>query len=399
MRPKLLSLLIVLSMVLATFGTAFAQERLTGMPAPFCGDLAEEDCALIEASQEAMLEVANYKATGTYQAMVSGLPGLPADEVAAGVQVDGSFAADEAGLAAAVTLATIPPEDVALATMEDPQLLVDLASGVDAAVTLSVAMTPELADVLTAEAGGLPVPAELSLNMVLLDGIFYIDLSPLAAYGAVDGWVGLPLADYLVAVGETGYYEQRAAALAAADPQTAAALAVQGALMDPTLYQSGMAITRGEDVEVEGETAATFTTTYDLGAWLTSPDFAAFVQSLVDSGAVSEADAAQLDEVMQMLPMIAPMLFQGLVIESMQVIGVDSALLYDSTFDLAWDLAGLFQMAAMTGQLPPEIDPNAPAAIGVNTEVVNFDIGGEQEIVAPEDAAMFTVEQLMPAAQ
>ncbi len=56
-------------------------------------------------------------------------------------------------------------------------------------------------------------------------------------------------------------------------------------------------------------------------------------------------------------------------------------------------------MAAMSGALPAGLDPNAPASIQISTQGTNSDIGNPQEITAPADAAMFTVEQMLGQAQ
>ena len=57
MRSKMLGLLVVLALLLGTFGTAFAQDAA---PAPFCGNLSEEDCTTLKDAQAAMMEVTSY---------------------------------------------------------------------------------------------------------------------------------------------------------------------------------------------------------------------------------------------------------------------------------------------------------------------------------------------------
>ena len=70
MRSKLFGLLVVLALLLGTFGTAFAQDK----PQPYCGDLAAADCDLLKASQEAMLGVTSYKSAATYSTTLTGIP-------------------------------------------------------------------------------------------------------------------------------------------------------------------------------------------------------------------------------------------------------------------------------------------------------------------------------------
>jgi hypothetical protein len=104
--------------------------------------------------------------------------------------------------------------------------------------------------------------------------------------------------------------------------------------------------------------------------------------------------AADVEQAMGMVGLMGPMLFQGLTVEAAQAVDQDSEmqLAYSSTF--SWDLAGLLQMAAMSGQLPAEMMSDS-ALIDFSTSVVNSAINEPVEIEAPADAMVIPAEAMM----
>jgi hypothetical protein len=89
--------------------------------------------------------------------------------------------------------------------------------------------------------------------------------------------------------------------------------------------------------------------------------------------------------------MMAPMIFADLVINSSTTIDADNYV-SNTASEFSWDLAGLLQMAAMGGALPPELDASAPMAISFTTNVDNSDFNVEQTVEAPADAQMLPAE-------
>ena len=71
MRSKLVSLLLVALLLLASFSTALAQDGV------YCGDLSADDCAILQSAQEAMMSVMSYKSDATYSATVSAARSWP----------------------------------------------------------------------------------------------------------------------------------------------------------------------------------------------------------------------------------------------------------------------------------------------------------------------------------
>jgi hypothetical protein len=388
MRSKMLGLLIVLALLLGTFGSAFAQDE---MPEPFCGNLSEEDCTLLRDAQSAMMDVSSYTASANYDVMLTGIPGLPADEVTVNVDVNGAFVMDDAAMAAAQMFVGKDQQAITEALAEDAQPLGDLISGWDVNGTITYDMTPELAEVLSAQAG-VAMPSSASVGLILVDGVLYADLSDFAALGAPEGWLGIPVGELLQAQIDAGAFADAAAQMDAAslDPTTATALGLQNMLMNPQAFEQFMIIERGED---EGGAVA-FNTRMDVAGFIASPQFADILVALAEAGAFAESGltAADIEANLPMVGMMAPMIFADLIVGSSVTIDPAENFVTNSSTEFSWDLAGLLQMAAMSGALPPELASAGPMAISFTTSVDNADFNVEQTVEAPADAMMIPAE-------
>ena len=407
MRSRLFVLFMVLALTLGTFGAALAQDA----PMPFCGDLAAEDCALLQDSQAAMHNVASYNSAHSYTATLRGLPGLPSEEIVVTVDAGGAFSMDPDALAAAQDLEGRGSTEMRTVLTDSPEVVLNLVSGASADMVLEANVGPDLAAALSAQAG-MTLPETLAVGLRLVDGVLYADLTEVAplVQGLPAGWIGIPLAELLTAVQAQGGFELAAAQMdpaalqaAGVDPTAgAAALAVQTFFSNPETVSKFLSITRGDDTEVDGQAAAVFETSFDWVGFLTSQELQDLVLTLAKSGALganapSEAD---LQQGLQMLAMMGPTLFEGLTSDATQVIGLDDQYRYDYTSSVAWDLTGLLQMAAMSGQLPAELQPtSAEPLISLETAVTNSDMSTEAttDITAPEDAIVIPVEQLIGA--
>ncbi len=401
-------MILVALLLLASFSTALAQNE------PFCGDLDAADCDLLTLASENMKDVASYKATADYNAILSGIPGLPLAEATVDVAVDGAFSYSEEALAAAAELAAIQSqEDVSNLMVESPELFVDFYNGWAFDMVLAVTMNDELAAALSADAG-IEIPSSLSVPLILKDGILYVDVTEVAplidGMQGMEGWLGFELGRVIEAAAEQGMFEQAAASM---DPEAMAGssgmdaatmgalMGMQAALSDPKAFEKFMTIERGEDAEIDGAAVATFVTKLDLLAFLSSPEFVELVKGLVASGALGAdaPSAADIDQAMQMLGMMGPMIFQGLTSESVTAVSIDEPNYVIGEASLfSWDLTSVLQMAAMSGAVPADQLPSGASLIEVSTNVVNSDIGGEQTIEAPADATVIPAEAMMQPA-
>lgn len=387
MRSKMLGLLVVLALLLGTFGTAFAQDAA---PAPFCGNLSEEDCTTLKDAQAAMMEVSSYQSSATYKANISGIPGLPADPIDVNVGVDGAFVMDDSALAAAQGLAGKDQQAIMAALAEDAQPLADLIKGWSVDATINADMTPALADVASAQAG-VPIPASASVGVILTGGVLYLDLSAFTDLGAPEGWIGIPVGELLQAQVDAGVFKEAAAQMDPAnlDATTAASLGLTSMLTNPQAFEKFMSVEKSDGADG----ASVFTTKLDVASLVASPEFADMIKGLADSGAFAESGltSADIEANLPMLGMMAPMIFADLIISNSTTIDADSHVT-NSSSELSWDLSGLLQMAAMSGQLPAGIDASKPVAMSFTSSVDNSDFDAEQTIEAPADAMVLPAE-------
>lgn len=396
MRSKLASLALVFILLLASFSTALAQEAL------FCGDLEEADCALLTTAAVNLQSVSSYQASATYSVDLAGIPGLPDTSVAVGV--DGAFSYGESAQAAMSALAGLQTqEDLTNVLVESPEAIVDLYNGWSFDMEISASLGETLAGVLSADTG-YAIPAELSVPLVLQEGVLYVDVTEIAPLldGMQDltGWIGFEFGPVLAAAAEQGLLADFAAQAdgGAGDAATAGALAGVALLSNPGAFEPFMSIERGEDIDLDGTDAATFVTTLDIASLISSPEFVELVKSLAASGALGEGapSAADIDQALAMVGMMGPVLFQGLSAESVTAVGIEEpsyVLAQSNSFN--WDLAGLLQMAAMSGALPPEMGSTDAAAVDILAEVINSALNEPQEIEAPADALVVPAESMM----
>jgi hypothetical protein len=266
---------------------------------------------------------------------------------------------------------------------------VDLVSGLSADVVISYEVSQALADELGAQAGA-AVPASASVPVIIVDGNLYWDASAFAAWGAYEGWVGMPLAEVVGKLAEAGAFDPAAMQQMASDPTTAAAMVVPAMLMSPDAFSEFIILERGDDMDGK----AVFTTSLDVAGLLASPMFTDLVTQLVASGAIQGVSSADVEQLLPMLPMVAPML--GLTIDGAQTIGLDDFMVYNTTSEIVWDLAGLGQMAAMSGA---DLGLGADAGLSFVVSVDDADFNADQGIAAPEDAAMLTADQVLSGGQ
>ncbi len=409
MRTKLFVLLTVLALLLGTVTPALAQDAASNLPPVFCGDLSEEDCAILQDSHDAMNQVAQNTSLTSLDVTLTGIPTLPAETINASLTSSLMSAADPAALAAARSLNGLTQEETLQVLADDPQPIIDLFSGWNYDMSVGATMTPELANMIGAQSG-LDIPDQLAVAVKLVDGVIYWDLSEVAAFvpTVASGWIGFPLLDMMTELAKQGAFTQALQAMNDPAAMGAGGLTISGFgsaqffRQNAEMFQKFMTIERGEDVELDGQTGATFVTTMDVGAFLSSPEFQQVIVDLAKAGAFEGTGltAADVEQNVQMLSMMGPMLFTGITATAKQTIGLDDLYQYDYESEVAWDMSGLVQMAAASGQLPAELQPTSDqVGFSVKTIISNDNLSTEatETIEAPAGAQMIPLESVLNA--
>jgi hypothetical protein len=409
MRTKLYVLLTVLALTLGTVTPAFAQDTATDLPPVFCGDLSEEDCTILQDSRAATQNVAQNTSQMTLDVTVNGIPGLPAESLNATLTGNIMSVADPAAMAAIQQINGLTQEETMQMLADDPQPMFDMLSGWDFDLSAGVTMSPELADLVSLQTG-LDFPDTVAMQAKMVDGVFYWDLSEVAAFvpTVASGWVGFPVAEMMTELENQGAFDQALENMD--DPGMAASAGVmvgsvgsaQFIQQNAEMFEKYLTIERGEDIELAGQTGATFMTNFDAAAFLSGPEFQQWVIDWANAGAFEGTGltAADVEQNVQMLGMMGPMLFTGITATATETIGLDDLYQYDYESELSWDMSGLVQMAQSTGQLPAELAPTSDnVGFSINTIISNGDMSEEatETIDAPENPAMISVEDVLNA--
>ncbi len=387
-----LALLLVFSAV-----PVFAQD----LPAPFCGDLSEDDCAILTSSQETALEIGSGIYNSEIDFLVAGIPGLPVEEISFNLIQDATYALDPELTAQLVEMQSMAPEELT----ENMEAMFDLLLEVYATLAydgqMQLTLPEDVAALLSAQAG-MAIPEEIALQVRVVDGYGYINLADLAVFApdqeGLEGWAGIDI----LSVMEMGLQESMQEA--ESNPASMAGFGIGNffnseegrAMIEPFIE-----IERLDDATVSEQDVAVFDSTFNVSAFIASPLFRDIVISqlpTINQLAETELTEEEATEALTMLSFVGPMLFAGLDFHTEQAIGLEDFYTYQSDFVFNWDLSSLVAVAKMV---------DSDGAMGLSTlmgdvsPVVNLEIAttasdhnNAPEITAPEDAQIIPLEAM-----
>lgn len=346
MMRKMMVGLTLLAMLLVS-GLSFAQESTV-----LCGGLSEADCAILQQSADAMAGVTS--ATFTFDFVLDA-----GDQGALNLAADGSFEADMAALGLDAT---------ALSGLNsaDPTavfgLLKTAIQGVKATLNLNVSGSGEMAA---------SVPGEIELDLILVDGIGYLNFKKLATLAGAQGdqllagfgiteWAGLDLVGAIdMMAGSMGDMDM--GDMSAAQPDSAALEAAMA---------NYVTITRGADVDGE----AVFTTTIDLAGLIGDP---AFADIMAAQG--TEMSEAEAEQAMEML--------KGIVITATSNVDLTTFFQTSTSFEFV-----------ISGDVLAAAGGDAPSSLSI-TGGVSFDNFNAAPAVTAPEGPVATIMDLMQMAQ
>jgi hypothetical protein len=396
MHHRLICAVLAALMPFLLVAPVFAQDETPAFPV-LCGDLAEEDCAILEEATLAAQDLTSYAMDITMDFSMAGMPELPADPMAVGFAFDGRFELDEAAHAImqrSMLLQSGAEEDLQALIEEMPDLILDLYRGMNFDMTMTYRLPPELAAAMSDDSD-VQFPEEMSFDMRMIDGMMYInigelrDLIPESDDTFTADWLGI---DY---VGMLEMQMERGAGMT----DESALAGVAGTLVMIQLMkemQEFVTVERLADVDLDGQQGAVFAYTPDVVGFLSSDAFVNMLSAMSTMMGEEAPSAAEMEEAATMLSFMAPMVFRDLEIESRTTIGLDDFMTYATEFSLVWDLASLMQFAAMT-------DPGLAEAMGDAEPLIEFDaainmsdFNTEMEFEVPEDVQIIPLDELVP---
>ncbi len=403
MRKSFLLICTVVALLLAPL-SALAQD---GLPPVTCGSLSDDDCAILEGSRDAMLAVTSYSSAVSMETALEGVPNLPA-ELGFSFETEGVFSLAPDVNARMLELQRGDPANLADNFDELMQVTTDFYSESAFDLDISFALSEGLAELLSAQAG-LPLPESLSMPVRLVDGVVFVnvdEIGELTGDDEVSGWLGI---DMVAAM------EQSSAALAeqmeSGDAASGASMdALTGALASVSSSQAMaeqfaqyVEVERLDDDEVDGVEVAQFLFTFDLASYAASPEFIEMISAQLEQQmAMQEAMGEEppmtqedLDMVVELLPMFAPMLLSGVQFETVKSVGLEDLFVYSTETTVEWNLS---QVAAMVETMmggagrPARGAENAFFSLYVSSQNWGFD--EEVEVEAPEGAMMVPLDEM-----
>jgi hypothetical protein len=250
-------LMIVMLMTILLTAPVSAQ-----MDAPvFCGELAEADCTLVTQSQEAMQAVESAAYDLNLDLNVSGLgKELGVDPLVINMTADGAMAFDTEALAA---LESASADDIAQIMDNLPQVVADFFSAFKGTMHFEIHVPEAL---MTAD-----MP-DLSFDLIMVDGVFYMDVAPMMDMPE-PSWMGIDVAGMYKTMLDMGMDDM--GDMGGMDFSSVAGLDIFNNLNDPAYVAKYVTVTRLADAEVMGQTVAVFETVYDYGKLLSDEQFRA----------------------------------------------------------------------------------------------------------------------------
>jgi hypothetical protein len=379
---KKLSIAWLLAWMLLCLCSATALAQSDEATVPYCGELAAEECAALEAMTERMAGLTSGTSENQVKVYFAGGP-LHDREVSLELSTVNSFVAESETLARLQALKAMTSE----ALHADPAAAADLLLlplAIDIDQTMTVAFSPELLALLS-ERLGADIPATLAFHTQIVDNVLYIRLADYAVFGTqpswVPEWIGIQLTSMISStlpnvVADPEFDVQEAQADLVAPGMAMAPTVVYDIPAEQvTAYADFMYLSSLGITEIEGVPVNTYRLTWDIPRYIGGPLFAQQVG--LTSGEMP--GPASL-----VLGMLASVMFHGLQAEVLQVVGVEDAYLYQVVTRVEW------QMAIAGG---PDLAESP--TIGFVSSTTNRALNRVASIPVPEDAVVPPINLLI----
>jgi hypothetical protein len=362
--------------MLAIFGGVAAAQD---MPTTFCGKLSDADCGILTDSAAAMRGLHSAAFNFQLDVGLTNIPeGTPSD-IHFRLTGDGAYAVDPEALSALM----LSPAEMMQNMDKMPQILEDAIKAISADATLVFFLPQNLPDM------DRPLPEKVGLSLRMVDGFGYANLDKLAELDTTGdlphGWVGVDLVDFLRKA-----MDSQAGAMSSV-PGMGANMDMMSAFTDPEFMNTYMTVTRADDTNVDGQSAAVFTQTIDLGALFSSDEFQKMMrdqfQSLTGSTGSSGLSEKDLDSIMA----IYSTLFKGFVVNATQTIGLEDHFVRQVSVNLDWAL-DFSSMAASFGGSTTTKTP--PINISLSLQAGLSQFNNAPEITAPDNAVIMPLDKL-----
>ena len=364
----------------------------------FCGDLAAADCALLQDAQTNAAAQTSGAVTMDVDLTLRNLDeSMPGEQVIS-LDVDAIWNGDFSRFESM--------ETEMLARMDDPTQLMAMMSEMLAEMSGTISVSVDIPEALQDDAFFEDFPAGVTLEMRLVDGIAYIDLSSLADVMPEDeipaGWLGFDITELMQMAMQSGpgnegdmapHGEGKEGKQDPREPKgadTMTGLAIPAdmqemveAWSDPEFLGEFMTVERLPDQSVADQQAAVFQTNFNLRSLMDSAEFHELLGMTGELGGMDE------DEVSGIAMMVG-MMTLGLDIEALRFINLDDGLPLREELHLDWDVSALINLAEQS-----EDSSELESSFGLDF-LIDFSFSNEElPVTAPEGAFLMPMEMMM----
>jgi hypothetical protein len=370
--------LLAIMLLCCISGAAFAQDA-----APtYCGSLSDADCAIVTGAQDAMKGLDSVSFDLSFNLNATNIPDVP-EPVNFSITGNGSVT----GMQTLQGMADMT--DMSAFTENLGGALADVLSGFDADLTFVIALPAEL---MGPSSG---MPSDITLQIRMVDGVGYLNLDPLQPLlnsPSMQGWYGLDIANLVKAL-----FEQM--------PDMTEMMNMEGMDMsymeefnNPELLSQFVTITRTDNGSGD---VATFETSVDLGALMSSPEFQELIQQQMQAQMEMQGQSVTEEEMAMGMAMSAQMM-QGMVVNVTEEIGLSDGFLHSVRGTMTIDTAAM--MAAISSSIAEGMGgtssddsaaTEAAPLITIDFSLDYSDFGTAAAITAPEDATVLPYEMVL----
>lgn len=373
-------------------GAAFAQS-----PQVYCGDLSDEDCAILTDAVAASTELNSVATDGSVTVLIENIPDAPVDTVDFELVATSVSSVDPEAVMELLEI----QESYAKAPADNMPAMLEATAEVYSTAKMASDMTlnttAEVAEQI-ALLSGVEVPESVSISLAIVDELGYVDLSEVAPIfpdeawqEALDGWHAVNLVELLNEF-SAKIEEADQADMSAADPNAMAMAMMMG---DDALLQEFVVVERLED----DNDMAVFQSSFDFAGFLGSPLFREMVLTQMEmDGTKSAAELEEMESTLTMMGFMAPVIVEGVEAGTVRTVSLDDGYLHNEESYFNWDLSSLATIAGIVGadaDLPIDTENPPMISIGVSNNYSGFN--EEITVSAPEEYLFYPTEGVMKA--
>lgn len=339
--------------------------------AVFCGDLAQDDCALLQKSAEAMKSLSS--ASFNFGVKVAYSDAKMTEPQTLSIEGKGSFAG-------------LPTDMMDMHTMSgasNPAAMFSAMSGAikdfKGDVTVTISLPPALLKNMPSDTK-VKLPDTINLELRMVDGIGYVNtdtLKPLLEGmgqkmpSTLKGWVGIDIIQFITQMMKDNPDMMSQTSAFAMNGDTWAMMG------DPSAFLNAVKIERGADKDG----AATFTATLDFAKLAADPSFAEMIRAQAEKQGKKLTD----EELQAGLDALAQA-GDAIQFSATEVIEIETGYIQNVSLNVALDGSKLPKdMPANTSSDSKSSDMST-ATVNLTATVSLEDFNSAPEITAPEDA-------------